>query len=452
MKTAVFLFTNLTGHLNPTIKLAQYYEKQGYNAFYCGLPDLLPFTRKNNFKFYLLNSLPFATGFDDILHDKQNEKWLESLLDRHTDKLYKLRKKDIAKLVNELNPDLIFLDEFNYSDFILFYPFLEKRRLVILQTKFPMYESELVPPLNTFAFPSKDAVNLWKNYLKKRKWQTFTDYLKYFGKNDLNLLKQKFKEQNIAETFQINTNKTFKPTFKNVEEWFLIPKELDFKEQTLFTWQSYIGPTVDTNRKENLDANYLGFIAKQQATENSKLIYCSLGTVLKSHLTFRKEGIDDFFNNIIDIASKHPNLYFLVALDKEMRAKHESKSKNLLFVNYAPQMDILKKADVFLTHAGPGSVFEAVFCATPMLLFPLNDKWDQNGTAARVVHHGLGIKADLADTKEQILEAILLIISNKAYKVKALEMRKLLTEKYHDNFLENISLTELLVQWHALCL
>jgi len=446
MKTAVFLFTNLTGHLNPTIKLAQYHQKQGYQAYYCGLSDLLPFTHKHNFGFYLLNSLPFATGFDDILNDNQNEKWLESLLDRYTDKLYKLRKNDITRLVNELNPDLIFLDEFNYSDFILFYPFLEKRRLIILQTKFPMYESEVVPPLNIFEFPNKNAKSFWKTYLRKKKWQTFTEYLKYFGKNDLNLLEQKFKAQNIAETFQINTNKAFKPTFKNVEEWFLVPKELDFKEQILFPWQNYIGPMVDTNRKENLDTMYLNFIEKQKATENSKLIYCSLGTVLKSHIKFRKGGIDTFFNNLINIAFEQPNLYFLVVLDKEMRVKFESKSKNLLFVNYAPQIDILKKADVFLTHAGSGSVFEAVFCALPMILFPLNNKWDQNGTAARVVHHGLGKKADLGDTKIQILEAIQLMITSKIYKEKAIEMSKSFAEKYKDNFLENILLTELLVQ------
>jgi len=190
----------------------------------------------------------------------------------------------------------------------------------------------------------------------------------------------------------------------------------------------------------------LNFIEKQKATENCKLIYCSLGTVLKSHIKFRKGGIDTFFNNLINIAFEQPNLYFLVVLDKEMRVKFESKSKNLLFVNYAPQINILKKADVFLTHAGPGSVFEAVFCAIPMILFPLNNKWDQNGTAARVVHHGLGKKADLGDTKIQILEAIQLMITSKIYKEKAIEMSKSFAEKYKDNFLENILLTELLVQ------
>lgn len=438
MQTAIFLFSNLTGHLNPTIKLADFYKKEGFNIFYCGLTDLIPFTQKHDFNHYALQSLTFASGFDDLLHENQNEKWLESLVDRYTDNLYKLRKNDLEKLINDLNPDLIFLDEFNYSDFIILYPFLEKRRLIILQTKFPMYYNALVPPLNTFAFPNKDAAYLWKKYLRKKRWTLLLENIKYLGKSDLSLLKQKFREQGIPHDFQINIDKTFKPTFKNVEEWFLIPKELDFKEQSLFQWQRYIGPMIDKNRKENLSSTYLNFIQIKESSEDHKLIYYSLGTVLKTHLTHRKGGIDSFFNNIIEIAFENPHLYFLVALEKDMRMKFKSKSKNLLFLDFAPQMDILKKSDLFLTHAGPGSVFEAIYSATPMLLFPLNDKWDQNGTAARVVYHGAGTKADLKDSKDTILDAIKMIILNKQYKEKVLEMSLLFNEKYHDNFLEEI--------------
>ena len=42
-----------------------------------------------------------------------------------------------------------------------------------------------------------------------------------------------------------------------------------------------------------------------------------------------------------------------------------------------------------------------------MLLFPLNNKWDQNGTAARVVYHGLGLKSDLNENKEKLIAKIL---------------------------------------------
>lgn len=439
MQTVIFLFPGLTGHLNPTAKIAQHYKSSGWSVFYCGTPDLMPFTQKQGFQFYALNSLPFASGFDDILHDKQKEKWLESLLDRHTDKLYNLRKANIENLVSDLNPDLIFLDEFNYSDFILLYPFLDNRRLIMLQTKFPMYYSDLVPPLNSYAFPGKAAVHLWKTYKLRKKWNRFWEFIKYLGKDDLTLLKQKRKAQMIPEQFGLNTNKTFKPTFKNVEEWFLVPRELDFKEQTLLPWQRYIGPTVDIERVEHKDRTYLNFIEKQKNTKGSKLIYCSLGTVLKTHLKQRKGGAESFFNNLMAIASENPDLFFLVVLEKELSVKFRNNADNFLHLDFAPQIDILKRANAFLTHAGAGSVCEAIFCATPMILFPLNDKWDQNGTAARVVYHGLGIKGDLSENKTAILQAIQTILLDAAYKNNATIMSKLLSQTYHKNLLENLA-------------
>lgn len=447
MKTAIFLFPALTGHLNPTLKLAQFYKIEGYDVYYCGTHDMVRFAQKYDFQFHAMNSVPFAVGLEDILHQEKKGKWLESLVDRHSDKLYDLRKKEIENLIKTVNPDLIFLDEFNYSDFILLYPFLEKKRLVILQTKFPMYYNQSVPPLNSFAFPNVDAKKRWKAYFRKYKWLSFLNNLKFLGKSDLNILKQKFKEQNISDTFQINIQKVFKPTFENVEEWFLIPKELDFPEQQLLPWQRYVGPMVMTNRKENLEPTYLNFIKRKEACEDSKLLYCSLGTVLKSHIVHRKINIETFFNSIIDIAYDNPTFYFAVALDKDMRLGLKTKSENITFLDYAPQMDILSKADIFLTHAGPGSVFESVMQATPMLLFPLNDKWDQNGTAARVVYHGLGKKVDLVDTKQTIEQAIFELLDNPIYKQKAQAFSKVLNEKYNrENFLEDFFSTELLVQ------
>jgi UDP:flavonoid glycosyltransferase YjiC (YdhE family) len=165
------------------------------------------------------------------------------------------------------------------------------------------------------------------------------------------MLRQKFKEQKIHQKFQINTQKVFNPTFNNVEEWFLIPQELDFPQQQLLPWQKYVESMVMTDRQENLEANYLNFIKKKETYPNSKLLYCSLGTVLKSHLVHRKGDIYTFFNAIIDIAFENPSLYFVIALEKSMRSTLKTTSENIIFLDYAPQIDILSKADVFLTHA-----------------------------------------------------------------------------------------------------
>jgi len=55
---------------------------------------------------------------------------------------------------------------------------------------------------------------------------------------------------------------------------------------------------------------------------------------------------------------------------------------------FLPQLEVLEKADMFITHAGIGSVMEAVWFAVPMFCIPQMD--EQFMTAGRVVELGIG--------------------------------------------------------------
>jgi UDP:flavonoid glycosyltransferase YjiC (YdhE family) len=57
-------------------------------------------------------------------------------------------------------------------------------------------------------------------------------------------------------------------------------------------------------------------------------------------------------------------------------------------VERAPQLEILRRASLMITHGGLGSVKECAALGVPMLVFPLKD--DQPGNAARVEARGLG--------------------------------------------------------------
>lgn len=403
----IFLCQNLTGHLNPTIGFAKKYLAEGNKVYYGSTPDTLAFTQKNGFKLHPMNSMPFATGVDSLIHESSKNSWLESLIDRFTDKYYKIRKKDLEEMLEEINPDIIFLDEFNYSDFIILYPHLQNRQVIYLQTKFPMYFSDTVPPLNTFALPTENVKWLWQKHRIRQNWNRGIQYLKYFGKSDLAILREKHKANSIPEIHKIIANKCFRPAIANIEEWFLVPKALDFPEQKLLPWQQYVEPIIDLERKEELPGNYLQFLTKKEADENNKLIYCSLGTALEAHLRHNKKvNIEHFYQKIIDIATENPNLHIVLKLEKKYLDKIKAKVDNLLLMDYAPQLDILKNCDLFMTHAGMGSIVEAIQFEVPMLLFPINILYDQYGNAARVEFKNFGKKVSLENTKNEILQKI----------------------------------------------
>jgi MGT family glycosyltransferase len=58
---------------------------------------------------------------------------------------------------------------------------------------------------------------------------------------------------------------------------------------------------------------------------------------------------------------------------------------------FAPQQAVLARADAVISHAGSNTVMDAIAARTPILALPI--AFDQPGTASRVVHAGIGLKA-----------------------------------------------------------
>lgn len=59
--------------------------------------------------------------------------------------------------------------------------------------------------------------------------------------------------------------------------------------------------------------------------------------------------------------------------------------------DFADQQAVLERADAVVSHAGSNTVMDAIAARTPILALPI--AFDQPGTAARVVHVGIGLKA-----------------------------------------------------------
>jgi zeaxanthin glucosyltransferase len=100
------------------------------------------------------------------------------------------------------------------------------------------------------------------------------------------------------------------------------------------------------------------------------LIYMSFG----SQIYYQP----DLFAKVIEAVRGLPlQLVLSIAelLDaEELPLLHEG----VIAVRYAPQLEVLRQADLFISHGGANSVMEALACGVPMLLSPLcNDQFHQ---------------------------------------------------------------------------
>jgi UDP:flavonoid glycosyltransferase YjiC (YdhE family) len=74
-----------------------------------------------------------------------------------------------------------------------------------------------------------------------------------------------------------------------------------------------------------------------------------------------------------------------------------------LVKSFLPQLEILKRADVFITHAGFNSVSEALYFGVPMLALPQVN--DQHMVAKRLASMQLGMTESMKEMSPEILRS-----------------------------------------------
>ena len=61
----------------------------------------------------------------------------------------------------------------------------------------------------------------------------------------------------------------------------------------------------------------------------------------------------------------------------------------MLVVNHAPQIEILKRSSLCITHAGLNTVLESLSSGVPLVALPITN--DQPGVAARIAKKEVGV-------------------------------------------------------------
>lgn len=134
------------------------------------------------------------------------------------------------------------------------------------------------------------------------------------------------------------------------------------------------------------------------------LIYISMGTVINDRPDFYGRCMEALENLNVDVIISCGN-----AINQEELGKLPD---NIKVYSYVDQLDVLAKADAFITHCGMNSVSESLYMAAPMVLYPQTS--EQYAVARRVTEINAGIMLK-DDSSEGIREAVEEILNNKSY-------------------------------------
>ena len=155
------------------------------------------------------------------------------------------------------------------------------------------------------------------------------------------------------------------------------------------------------------------------------LIYASLGTVFNKDKNVYLKLIEAFKR----IINQNEDLKFSIILSAGQFGfellKDIQLSKEILIVKSAPQIEILKRASLFITHSGMNGTSEAVHYGVPMVCLP--NSADQPWVAYRISDElGLGVRLFTPSfSPNQLKDAVVKVIKDSSFKTRALFFQNL---------------------------
>lgn len=125
---------------------------------------------------------------------------------------------------------------------------------------------------------------------------------------------------------------------------------------------------------------------------------------------------------------RHENIDVIISVGKKFDTKKlKNIPSNIHVYNSVPQLEVLKMADVFVTHGGMNSVSEALVYGTPMVVIPFAS--DQPVNARCVENLGVGRKLKYSDIKKDTLkECVLAVLSDIEMKDNIVKVQKLIRQ------------------------
>jgi MGT family glycosyltransferase len=192
-----------------------------------------------------------------------------------------------------------------------------------------------------------------------------------------------------------------------------VPEEFDF-ENPLSPPQFYhTGPFYDANARPKIDFPW-------ERLTGEPLIYASMGTILN--------GQADVFRKIVAGVAKHKGTQLVLSIGDQLDPKDiGTVPDNAIVVKKAPQVDVLKRASVCITHAGLNTVLESLACGVPQVAFPVT--FDQPGIGARIVAKKTGVTTEFEKLTPDHLSTLLEeVLNNAVYRENARKLQDVIAK------------------------
>jgi len=359
-----FVSMPLSGHLNPMTALARRLQSRGNEVVFFGVPDVEPFARAAGLDFVPYGEREYPVG--------SIEKVYSSVAQLHGFEV-------VRHSCEDLNPDLtrVTLDYLAEK--------LATTGVEVLVIDTIHFFIELVPLSMSIPY-----VHIWNvlhlDFSGATPASLFSSPLdtspEGLNRNAENLHKMGAILGPLAEVARTYAEKVgleidWNDPAATVSKLAVItqtPKEFDFPGIPWPAQFHYAGPFHDDDGREPV-------LFPWDKLTDKPLIYASLGTLVN--------GLYDVYTHILEAVAPLEDVQVVLSVGKNIHPESLGPiPSNTIVVRSAPQIELLKRAALCITHAGLNTTLESLAHGVPMVAIPIG--YDQPGVAARIAHHGAG--------------------------------------------------------------
>jgi zeaxanthin glucosyltransferase len=196
-------------------------------------------------------------------------------------------------------------------------------------------------------------------------------------------------------------------TFPALAHIATLPECLDFPRSMVARNFYYTGPFVDESSRRSVEFPW-------DRLDGRRLIYVSLGTTRK---------VQSVIFGLIAEACEGLGLQVVISLGgSRSPGIFGELPGNPLIVKVAPQLELIKVAEIVINHAGINTVLETLIEGKPMIAIPITH--DQPALAARLAW--LGIAEVIPEKRlsvKRLRSALVKLLNNASYRVAARDVQ-----------------------------
>ena len=426
-RIAIALLPDERGHINAATNLAQRLIAVGFDVVFVGLADDRAVIEELGYEYMSIAEELYPKG-----------KWAAEKREREEARFGFQRLVKTIKLMRKLNDflsafakDISGKFDLIISDGLLYYgPLVASKAnipVVLLQTSLP-FDNPVSPPLGSALVPKLDGTlslrSRWRNTAVGRLLSCKFGML---ANRVLGIVLKRFLiGSNLSEMKRFGLSSEFFPRpLRDFRSNYLsivaCPRAFDYNIPELpetFYVDALIDPEED-----------IGSLDWTGIPVDKRIVYASMG----SQTWMLKDGGKAFYNKILEtFQDKSDSFLILSAGPLAKSLEREWKLPNIRILDWAPQKDILRRADLMITHGGLNSIKECVHFEVPMICFPIGR--DQPGNAARIKFHRLGLVGNVERSSvAQIRKMIREIELNPIYRIRLNRMKRCFDEAAQRN-------------------